>query len=193
MRAIAALVKFCGVIPGGAQRREGDPDFAVLTEKQRRLGSLPVPLRGPPGMTPLSLLIRFCSVIPGGAQRRDGDPDFAELTENQGRLGSLPVPLRGPPGMTPLSLLIRFCSHPRRHAAPGRGSRLCGADRKAGTSGFPSRPAARAAGNDTHVMASEAKPSILRRERPGRPDCFVAALLAMTGRGGVSGEALSHV
>jgi hypothetical protein len=49
--AAPALFNPPSVIPGGAKRREGDPDFAVLQEKQGRLGSLPVPLRGPPGMT----------------------------------------------------------------------------------------------------------------------------------------------
>jgi hypothetical protein len=40
-----------GVIPGGAQRREGDPDFADSPERAQSLGSLSGPLRGPPGMT----------------------------------------------------------------------------------------------------------------------------------------------
>jgi hypothetical protein len=39
------------VIPGGAQRREGDPDFAMVPKTIESLGSLPGPLRGPPGMT----------------------------------------------------------------------------------------------------------------------------------------------
>ena len=39
-------------IPGGAQRREGDPDFgASPAARGESLGSLPGPLRGPPGTT----------------------------------------------------------------------------------------------------------------------------------------------
>jgi hypothetical protein len=122
MTPVSLPINFLTVIPGGAQRQEGDPGSAVQKDKWGCLVSLPVPLRGTPGTTPVSLPISFLTVIPGGAQRREGDPDFEMALK------------------------------------------------KARKPGFPSRPAARDAGNDTPVIASAAMQFSGREGRANRPE-----------------------